>query len=261
MTIFAGSRLLRCSLVLFCSAGCEALAQDYDFEEPRPEVIDFDMALRDVGPITARVMVNQDEAHPNKFSFSARLAHGVRPPQKDGALCPRFPELVAVLDGNVVPLSTLGGWTLGNDPTCQVPALVMTAPPSPRATSVLSIGDPTRTISLDLGDRLQLRTAALVAPPSGGYRSGDSMSVRWSHRDDLATLPELSVARAGQSVAIRADSITRDGDTLTFAVPEGLSAGPQVLQILQRDDVTACSGACSIAARRVVEVLFDVRAP
>lgn len=262
MIYFTSSRLLVCCAAVLMLPGCMALEPGYDFEEPRPEVVDADVALGNIGPVTVRVTVTQDEAQPSKFSLAARLDHTVTQPRKDGAICPRFPGLGATLDGAALALGSLGGWTPDNYPVCRMPGLFVAIAPSALSASVLTIGDSSKTVSIELGDRLQLRTALLVAPPAGGYRSGDTMSIRWSHAGDLATaLPSLVVQRQPQPIAIPPGSITRAGDTLTFALPQELPLGPSTLRIHQTSDVTACSGLCSIVENRVVELLFDVRAP
>lgn len=247
--------------VLGSSTGCELLMPDYEREEPRPEVVDVDMGLRDVGRIEPQIEVIQDEAHPSKFSLGVRLVHGMNPQGRDGALCPRFLDLVATLDGNLVPMGMLGGWTSDRYPECRMPSLLMVIRPPVSSSSVLTFGDSTKTISLALGDRLHRRTATLVDPPVGGYRPGESMSVRWSHGDDLATTPKLTVRRMGQWFTIGAGSVSREGATLTFPLPKELVSGPHTLNLSKNDNATGCGEACSISDLRVVDVLFDVRAP
>lgn len=252
---------LACSLAVFSLAGCEGLYDGYDLDDRRPAVVDFDTTLGSIGAIEPFVLVTQDEGHPSKFALTVRLLHPMRPPHADGARCPKFPSLVAALDGNSVPLTTQGGWTSDNFPVCMAPAISRAIQPSALASSVMTIGDPTKTITLELGDRLQLRTAALVAPPAQGYRPGESISVRWSHRDDLDKLPELSVERTSEPLAIAPATITRAGDTLTFPLPEGLGTGAHVLRLRSRTAGALCGSACSLNDLRVVDVLFDVRAP
>jgi hypothetical protein len=170
--------------------------------------------------------------------------------------------LLAKLGDATLAFDSYGGWIPGVRPTCAVPRLRTVIAPPLSGARRLALGDASRVLDADLGDAMELRSAALVGAPAAGYRQADTIEVRWSHAQDLVDqAPLVWIARPGSAQAERiADARLRvTGDRLRISLA-GVArpAGTAELQLLERGAASTCGGACSVRTSHALALPLEL---
>lgn len=101
----------------------------------------------------------------------------------------------------------------GNTGSCRTPRLDLMAPPS-ASTAAITLGDHSRTLTINLGDLLAPRKLELVPAGPWQFSPGQQVTVRWSPSADLSRSPRVGITGgANLPLAIQ-------GDSVTFTMPE-----------------------------------------
>jgi hypothetical protein len=246
--------------LLGAAPGCQFEAPDGD---GRPDVVDVDRRLADLGRLTAHVGILQAYGFAEHVLVAQLDYPGLAKLARDGAECAKLADLVARVGDVEVPVRSLGGWSDAVDPICEGPSLQIDLTAAHHAARTLTFGDGSRTLEIDVGDRLAPRAITLVDPPAGGYRKADTIKARWSHELDLLVrAPNVTLfpADAPNGVSVPRADVRVDRDALSFpASAAGGLTGTVSLAISTSRSHASCDDACSVFLLSGADVPVQLR--
>jgi hypothetical protein len=139
-------------------------------------------------------------------------------------------------------------------PETELPGPIPAAARSTAAAQV-RIEDASATWTLTVPDAFTPRTITLESPVGRELRRGDRVILRWSPASDVLLGKYLRLrlqppAQPGEGVVIGSDSLSIEGDRLTFTVPHDVPerlTGPLQIQVLGPSEFEPKRSACPVA--------------